>query len=66
MCAEIINLRQARKQKKRDDNAQQAAQNRVRHGRTKAERNLEKQLKAQADRAFEQGHLEKPGKEPEA
>jgi hypothetical protein len=35
--AEIIHLRQARKRKKRADKAGQAAENRARHGRTKAE-----------------------------
>ena len=35
--AEIINLRQARKRKKRADQAAEAAEKRVRFGRTKAE-----------------------------
>jgi len=35
--AEIVNLRQARKRKKRADKEAQAAESRVRHGRTKAE-----------------------------
>lgn len=35
----IINLRQARKAKKRTINQQSAAENRVKHGRTKAEKN---------------------------
>lgn len=36
--AEIVNLRRVKKQQARQDAAQQAAENRVRHGRTKAER----------------------------
>ncbi|MEW9856172.1 DUF4169 family protein [Novosphingobium sp. M1R2S20] len=36
--AEIVNLRQARKAKKRAENAVQAQANRARHGSTKAER----------------------------
>lgn len=36
--AEIVNLRQARKAKKRIESAAQAAANRARHGTTKAER----------------------------
>ena len=36
--ADIINLRTARKRKAREDKADQAAQNRVVFGRTKAER----------------------------
>jgi hypothetical protein len=35
--AEIIHLRQTRKRKMRADKEAQAAENRVRHGRTKAE-----------------------------
>ena len=35
--AEIVNLRQARKAKKRRDKAAKAAENRVRFGRTKAQ-----------------------------
>ncbi|MBI3517270.1 MAG: DUF4169 family protein [Proteobacteria bacterium] len=36
--ADVVNLRQARKHKRRDDKAQQAAENRAKHGRTKAEK----------------------------
>jgi hypothetical protein len=36
--AEIVNLRQARKAKKRAEQATQAATNRARHGASKAER----------------------------
>lgn len=38
MSAEIVNLRQARKQKKRTDREKQAEDNRRKFGRTKAER----------------------------
>jgi hypothetical protein len=38
MSADIVNLRQARKHKARAAKEQQAAENRVRHGRTKAEK----------------------------
>jgi hypothetical protein len=40
--AEIINLRQARKQKARTDKEARADQNRVTFGRTKAEKTLTK------------------------
>ena len=40
--AEIINLRQARKQKARVEKEARAAENRVSFGRTKAEKNLTK------------------------
>ena len=39
MATDIINLRKARKAKARDEKEKQAAENRVRFGRTKAERN---------------------------
>ena len=38
MSAEIVNLRRARKEKARADKERQAAENRIRFGRTKAER----------------------------
>jgi Domain of unknown function (DUF4169) len=38
MSAEIVNLNRARKTQARDDRAKQAAENRVRFGRTKAEK----------------------------
>ena len=38
MTADIVNLRRARKTKARAEREQQAAENRVRFGRTKAER----------------------------
>lgn len=45
--AEIVNLRQARKARKRDEAVQVAAANRVRFGRSKAEKAREK-LEAEA------------------
>lgn len=49
---EIINLRMARKAKKRADAEQQAAENRVRHGRDKGA----KQRDAHAKNAVERAH----------
>jgi hypothetical protein len=46
--AEIVNLRQARKAKRRDADAAQAEANRARHGLTKAERRT---VQDDADRA---------------
>lgn len=46
--AEIINLRQRRKQKARQDAAAAGAENRARYGRPKAERGLDQ---AEAERA---------------
>jgi hypothetical protein len=47
--AEIVNLRKARKQMKRKQEAGRAEQNRLMHGRTKAERQLDK---ARAEKAM--------------
>jgi Domain of unknown function (DUF4169) len=48
---EIVNLRQARKRKLRADQAQQAAENRSKFGRTKGEKQRET---AETDRAARQ------------
>ena len=50
---EIVNLRRARKQRKRERDAAAAAQNRVVFGRSKAERNL-----AESERALSEARLE--------
>lgn len=39
--AEIVNLRQARKRRERDERAHAAAENRIRFGRTKGEKAAE-------------------------
>ncbi|MDB5473070.1 MAG: hypothetical protein JWP99_373 [Devosia sp.] len=51
--ADIVNLRQARKQKARTDKATRAEQNRMLFGRTKAEK-----LKQAAERALADKHVE--------
>lgn len=56
MSAEIINLRQVRKQRERERKAAEAAENRTRFGRTKAERTLEELARTRADQALD-GHL---------
>ncbi len=38
---EIVNLRRARKEARRRDDAERAAANRIAHGRTKAEKTLQ-------------------------
>lgn len=48
--AEIVNLRQARKARKRADDAAQAQANRARHGLTKTERRLAEDETARAAR----------------
>jgi hypothetical protein len=59
MCAEIVNLRQFRKDKARSDKERQAEANRLQHGRTKAEKTLTRALNDKADKALDQGRLEK-------
>lgn len=51
--AEIVNLRRARKHKMRAEQASEAAENRIRFGRTKAEREREEAQKILADKRIE-------------
>lgn len=60
MAAEIVNLRQFRKQKVRSDKERQAEQNRAAFGRTKAEKNLTEALNDKAQKKLDQGRIEKP------
>jgi len=53
--AEIINLRTARKRRARSDKADEAANNRIKFGRTKGEKALTKAEKDLADRKID-GH----------
>jgi Domain of unknown function (DUF4169) len=62
MAADIINLRQARKAKARVEKEKTADQNRVSFGRTKAEKQLTKALNDKAQRALDQGKLDRPEK----
>lgn len=55
--AEIINLRQARKKKKRAEKEQRADNNRIAFGRTKAEKALSRKEKARDKRRHEGGKL---------
>ena len=52
---EIVNLRQARKQKARAEKERQAGENRALHGRSKAEKNRD-QLIADKAETFVAGH----------
>ncbi|MFB2550796.1 DUF4169 family protein [Ensifer soli] len=60
MTAEIVNLRQVRKSKARDAREKQAEQNRITHGRTKAEKRLTKALNDKAEAAHAAGRLDTP------
>ncbi|MCZ7447629.1 DUF4169 family protein [Agrobacterium rhizogenes] len=59
MAADIVNLRQFRKQKARSEKEKQAEQNRLSFGRTKTEKNLTSALNQKAEKALDQGRLEK-------
>ena len=58
MSAEIVNLRQFRKQQARSEKETQAEQNRISHGRTKAEKQLTRALNEKAEKALDQGRIE--------
>ena len=58
--AEIINLRQARKNKARAEKEARATQNRVSFGRTKAEKTL-----TEAERDLEKSRLEAHRRDPD-
>ena len=60
MAADVVNLRQVRKQKQRADKEQTAAENRALYGRTKAEKTVTRALKAKVEKTLDQGKLEKP------
>jgi Domain of unknown function (DUF4169) len=51
--AEIVNLRRVRKKMKREQEARSAQQDRLRHGRPKAERKLEKARAEKAERELD-------------
>ncbi|MBY0225763.1 MAG: DUF4169 family protein [Hyphomicrobium sp.] len=53
MTAEIINLNKVRKAKERAEKERLAEENRIRHGRTKAEREQQ-----DAQRTIDEAHLE--------
>lgn len=60
MSGDVVNLRQFRKQKARSEKERQAEQNRIAHGRTKAEKTLTRALNEKAEKALDQGRIEKP------
>ncbi|QKC83124.1 DUF4169 family protein [Mesorhizobium sp. NZP2077] len=61
--ADIVNLRQARKQKARDEKLRVAEQNRALHGRSKAEKHRDRLIADKAE-TFVAGHrLDPSGKD---
>ena len=59
--ADVVNLRQFRKRAERAEKEKTAEQNRLVHGRTKAEKSLTKALNEKAAKVLDQGKLEKRG-----
>ena len=57
--AEILNLNKARKVKARAADKKTASENRAAHGRTSAEKALQKQRKAEAERKLDQTKLDR-------
>ncbi|MBZ9797912.1 DUF4169 family protein [Mesorhizobium sp. ES1-4] len=58
--ADIVNLRQFRKQKARAGKEQAASQNRALHGRTRAEKNRDRLIADKSERFVADHHREKP------
>jgi len=63
MSAEIVNLRQFKKGKARQEKEKEAEQNRLTFGRTKVEKSLTKALNTKAENKLDQSRLEKPGQD---
>ena len=61
--ADIVNLRKARKAKARADKETQAAENRIKFGRPKAERRLSDAAKRLAERKLEAHRRDSDGDE---
>jgi len=59
--AEIVNLRQARKKKKRAEKERRAENNRIAFGRTQAEKALSQKEKARDKARHDGGRLEPDG-----
>ncbi|TPM38673.1 DUF4169 family protein [Mesorhizobium sp. B2-3-4] len=59
--ADIVNLREVRKQKARADREQAASQNRALHGRTKAEKQRDRLIADRSEKFVAGHHREKPG-----
>lgn len=62
--AEVVNLRQARKQRARAGKQRKAGENRARFGRTKAERTAAADTTERRDRTLDGARREPPEDEP--
>jgi hypothetical protein len=59
MASKVVNLRAARKRKARDETALQASENRVKFGRTKAEKKRDQHESETARGLLDQHHIER-------
>lgn len=62
--AEIVNLRMARKHRARTDKERQAEQNRALHGRSKAQREHDRQTAEKAEKFIEGHRISRDTDEP--
>lgn len=62
----VVNLNRFRKKKQREEKAKQAEINRIRHGRTQAEKDRELAERERAARLLEGKRLEEPAGDDEA
>lgn len=63
MSSNVVNLNRFRKKKQREEKAKQAEINRIRHGRTQAEKDRERAERERAARLLEGKRLEAGGEE---
>lgn len=59
VASNVVNLNRFRKKKQREEKAKQAEINRIRHGRTQAEKDREREERARATRLLEGKRLER-------
>ncbi len=66
MSGDIVNLRQFRKSRERQEKDRKAEENRLQYGRAKAEKTLTRALNEKAEKQLDQGRLERspPPDEP--
>lgn len=62
---DVVNLRQFKKTKARSEKEKNAEQNRISHGRTKAEKSVTTAINEKAEKTLDQGKLEKSRNDPE-
>jgi hypothetical protein len=63
---DVVNLNRFRKKKQREEKAKQAEINRIRHGRTQAQKDRELADKERAARLLEGKRLEREAEEPKS